>query len=166
MKRFQLFSELRKYFQRLCQWKEKFRGMWSYLSQRKTRDKKITFSKIIHSSSNKRTLQSFISVVPVNGFKMGSLTTKKKRSHWGSFNLPTISSVWNKNFYGLCPLWSSKPRLKMGNQQHTCFVLAKLCKRCFPTHQSATALLNCKTGLSFFPIVSKAKTIERKTAST
>lgn len=77
MKRFQLFSELRKYFQRLCQWKEKFRGMWSYLSQRKTRDKK-TFSKIIHSSSNKRTLQSFISVVPVNGFKMGSLTTNKK----------------------------------------------------------------------------------------
>lgn len=41
-------------------------------------DKRITFSKIIHNSSNKRTLQSFISVVPANSFKMGSLINNKK----------------------------------------------------------------------------------------
>lgn len=68
------------------------------MSQRKTRDKKITFSKIIHSSSNKRTIQSFISVVPVNGFKIGSLTNNKKEESLrllieAPFNLSTISSM-------------------------------------------------------------------------
>lgn len=142
--------------------------MRSYLSQRKIRDKKITFSKIIHSTSNKRSLQSFISVVPVNGFKMGSLTNNKKEESWGHFQ-STISSVWSKNLYSLCPLWSSQPRLKIGNQSMLAFVLAKLCKQsrqCFPTQQFAAALLNCKTGLSFFPKVSEAKHIDRKTAST
>lgn len=54
--------------------------MRSYLAQTEIRAKKVTFSKIIHSSSNKRTLQSFIAIVSIDGTKLLLHQTTKEES--------------------------------------------------------------------------------------
>lgn len=115
----------------------------------------ITFSKIIHSSSNKRTLQSFISAVPVIGFKMGSLTNNKEEESLRLLLIYLLFLLCEIRTCTASALYEAHSQVeKLVRSCILAFVLAKLCKRCFPTHQSAADLLNCKTGLSFFPTVS------------